>query len=163
MIEKSLLSTKEIFAKLDEEWNFEKLIKPYEEGGTKDLPVKRTWGTVIDYLVNKRKFPPEVVGAAIFLVWIKIKKDGHFKGDGSYGSMGREFVTTLRVMCAQVAREKLTTNMMTNLAGEIGNRIQVAFKNDFWTEMPIFCKVFSFNFYRFLWKKKRLKRIERKK
>jgi len=155
---KAARPTDEIFARLDEEWNFEKLIEPYREGGKPDVPVKRTWGTIIDWLVNKRKFPPEVVGAGIFLVWMKIKRDGHFKGDGSYGSAGEEFAHSIRIMCAQVAQEKLTTHMMTSLAGTIGEKIQVAFKNDFWIQMPWFVKFFSLKYYKFLVAKRRVKK-----
>ena len=115
-------SQEEIFRKLEEDWDFEKLIEPYREGGTKDQPVRRTWGTVIDWLVNKRKFPPDIVGAAIFLVWMKIKRDGPFKGDGTWGSAGNEFVQTLRVVCASLMQEHMSKKIFSGMAGEIEAR-----------------------------------------
>ena len=139
----------EILDELDSDWNFEALIEPYREGGKEDMPVRRTWGTVIDWLINKRKFPPDVVGAAIFLAWIKIKKDGHFVGDGTYGSAGNQFVHALRTLCAQLAKSRVTSNMMTGLAANIGEKIQVAFQNDFWTFLPWFVKMWSVKYWKF--------------
>lgn len=155
---KVLMPAEEVFAKLDEEWDFEKLIEPYREGGKPDIPVVRTWGTIIDWLINKRKFPPEIVGAGIFLVWMKIKRDGDFKGDGSYGSAGREFVQSIRVMCAQVAQARVSSNIMTGLAGKIGEKIQVAFQTDFWTMTPWFVKMWSFKYWKFALAKRRVRK-----
>ena len=61
------LSEAEIFKKLEDEWDFEALLEPYREGGPgPERPVRRTWGTLIDWLKNKRGFPPDIIGAAIF-------------------------------------------------------------------------------------------------
>ncbi|MHC4691036.1 MAG: hypothetical protein ACYS5F_15625, partial [Planctomycetota bacterium] len=92
------MTQKEVYDKLEEEWDFEKLLEPYRRGGpNQQNEVRRTWGTLIDWLINARKFPPEVVGSAIFLVWMKIKRDGHFKpdmkadGDQVWDSAGNKF------------------------------------------------------------------------
>jgi hypothetical protein len=142
------LTQDQIFQKLEEEWDFEKLLEPYREGGTKSDPVRRTWGTVIDWLVNKRKFPPDIVGAAIFLVWMKIKRDGHFKGDDSYGSAGNEFVQTIRIMCASLMQQQMSKKIFSGMAGEIENKIKAAIKADFFYLTPWFVKMFSVKYWR---------------
>ena len=53
MSEKVKLTKEEIYAK--KEFNFEKLLEPYREGGTENAPVKRTMGTKQDCLKLNRK------------------------------------------------------------------------------------------------------------
>ena len=86
--------------------NFEKLLKPYKDGGVEDRPVERTMGTIIDYLINKKGYPIDVVGAAIFTVFFQMDTGLVFKGDGSYGSAGRELITTIRRTCDEYSQAK---------------------------------------------------------
>lgn len=153
----------DVYKALEKEWDFEMLIEPYREGGTANAPVKRTWGTVIDWLMNKRKLSPESIGAAIFLVWIKIKKDGHFKGDGSYGSAGNEFVHAIRMLAAQMESNKLSSDIMKGLAGKLGEKIRVSFQNDFWIMTPWFIKMFSVKYWKHRGAKRRIRKESMKK
>ena len=88
--------------------NFDKLIEPYTDGGTEEIPVERTMGTIIDYLVNKKGYPLDTVGAAIFTVFFQMDAGITFKGDGSYGSEGRQLVTAIRMVCDEYNQAKLT-------------------------------------------------------
>lgn len=57
-------------------FDFSTIIKHYSMGGTKEVPVTRTWGTVVDYLLNKKGYPPDIVGSAIMLTFLRIKERG---------------------------------------------------------------------------------------
>jgi len=99
------LTKEEIFEK--KEFNFEKLLEPYEEGGTENDPVKRTIGTILDWLIFKKKFPPKIVGAALLLTFIELKNGKVFKGDSSFGSAGRELVRSILMLCGEIAQGDL--------------------------------------------------------
>jgi hypothetical protein len=146
--EQPKMTKEDVLKKLEAEWDFEALLAPYREGGTKEAPVTRTWGTVIDWLINKHRFPAEVVGAGIFLVWMKIKRDGHFKGDGSHGSAGNDFVHAIRIMCASVMQQKVSQKIFTGMAGKIEEQIKLGFKQDFWQMTPWFVKMWSPKYYK---------------
>jgi len=79
--------------------DFEVLLEPYREGGTTQFPVRRTMGTIVDYLLNKKKYPKEIVGSAILGVFLELKEGRRFHGDGSYGAPGRALVTYIRRQC----------------------------------------------------------------
>lgn len=87
--------------------NFKDILKPYEEGGTESNPVKRTMGTITDYLLNKKQYPLDIVGGAIFLVFTWLNAGNLFKGDGSYGSKGSELVTSIRLKCDELLKARL--------------------------------------------------------
>ena len=86
---------------MKQEFSFNYLMGPYAEGGTKTHHVQRTMGTLIDYLLNKKKYPEPVVGASILKIFLEMYNGRVFKGDGTYGSAGRELVTTVRQTCDQ--------------------------------------------------------------
>jgi len=88
--------------------DFDKLLEPYRDGGTENKPVERTIGTIIDYLINKKGYPLDTVGAAIFTIFFRLDAGLVYKGDGSYGSKGRELVTSIRMLCDEYTRTKLT-------------------------------------------------------
>ncbi len=98
------------------QFDFEKLLDPYREGGTEKEPVRRTMGTIIDYLLNKKKYPQEVVGAGILAVFMQLKNGKVFPGDGTYGSRGRELVTAIRIACDRLARKKLQADLYGQIA-----------------------------------------------
>lgn len=87
--------------------DFKKLLKPYEEGGITSSPVKRTMGTIVDYLVNKKGYPLDVVGGAIFMVFFWLDAGNEFKGNGKYGSKGKELVTSIRMKCDELLQRRL--------------------------------------------------------
>ena len=96
------LTPREILEKKKEyEFDFEKLLDPYRQGGTKDVYMQRTMGTIVDFLLNKKRYPVEVAGAAILKVFLQLHAGQQFKGDQSYGSPGRELVTHIRQTCDQ--------------------------------------------------------------
>ena len=69
----------------------------YEEGGTENQPIQRSIKTIATKLIIANKLPPDVVGAAIFKVFSHIAFNNlKFKGDGSYGSKGRELFTSIK-------------------------------------------------------------------
>ena len=99
---KTVLTKKEIYEK--KEFDFEKLLDPYRDGGTENDRVRRTMGTILDWLIHKKKFPPKLVGAALLLTFIELKNGKVFKGDGSYGSAGNEFVRSILMLCSELAQ-----------------------------------------------------------
>lgn len=87
--------------------NFDVLLEPYKEGGVKNRPVERTMSTILDYLLNKKQYPMEIVGGAIFLVFNWLNSGGKFRGDGKYGSAGKELVTSIRIKCDDLLYQRL--------------------------------------------------------
>jgi hypothetical protein len=107
----------------DDEFNFEKLLDPYREGGTVEEPVRRTMGSMVDYLINKRKYPIEIVGAAILIVFTEMKNGRRFEGDGSYGSRGRELLTAIRNTCNLLNQNRLQKEMYQFIAENVFRKI----------------------------------------
>lgn len=108
--------TSEIWAEKSA-FDFEKLLDPYREGGTQNQPVRRTMGTIIDFLVNKKKYPVDVVGAAILIVFTELFNGKQFSGDGTFGSMGRELVTYIRMTCDKLLQKKKQDEVFAAIAG----------------------------------------------
>lgn len=98
-------------------FDFEKLLDPYREGGTKEQPVRRCMGTIVDFLVNKKKYPVDVAGAAILIVFTEMFKGKAFNGDGSYGSCGRELITAIRMACDKLLQNKMQDKVFASIAG----------------------------------------------
>jgi len=93
---------------ISEQLDFEELLEPYREGGrSAEHPTRRTIGTITDYLLHKKKYPKEVVGAALLAVFLELKAGKVFEGDGTYGSPGRQFVTYIRHTCDTLNRRRL--------------------------------------------------------
>lgn len=92
---------------MDVKFDIEKLLDPYKHGGTADAPVKRTLGTIASKLIYAHKFSPAIVGQAVFAAfWEIANADVNFKGDGTYGSQGRELFGFIRDKCTALAREE---------------------------------------------------------
>lgn len=87
--------------------NFHRLLRPYQEGGTESNHVRRDMGTIVNYLVNKKGYPLDVVGGALFKIFMWLDAGNKFEGDGKYGSKGKELVTSIRMQCDHLMREKL--------------------------------------------------------
>jgi hypothetical protein len=164
-----LISEEKILETLKEKWDFDALIAPYKEGGKEDRPIERTWGTMIDWLINKRKYPPDIVGASIFLVWMRIKQDGHIPPDYTrpdpkadpipiYGSAGRKFAHAVAGVCGGLMKQKVVGSIFSDMAGSIESRIKTAFRNDTFILMPWFVKMFS----RQYWKHRSEKKLQAK-
>lgn len=111
------------YKKADEIWaekskfDFNLLLEPYIEGGTQNQPVKRTIGTILDYFINKKKYPVDVVGAAVLITFKELFDGKSFKGDGSYGSPGRELVSYIRIKCDEINQNKLRSEVFESIAG----------------------------------------------
>lgn len=116
MAEPAHKSAKEIW---DEKsaFDFEKLLDPYREGGTPDQPVARCMGTIVDFLVNKKRYPVDVAGAAILIVFTEMFRGREFAGDGSYGSKGRELITAIRLACDRLLQNKMQDKVFASIAG----------------------------------------------
>jgi len=88
--------------------DFDKLLKPYVDGGTENAPVQRTLGTIVSKLMLSYKHPPDIVGAAIYKVFSKMANEGlEFKGDGTYGSKGAELFSCINAQCVDITKNKL--------------------------------------------------------
>jgi len=94
------------------DFDIDKLLEPYKEGGTSKSPVERSMSTIVNALVNRDGFPPMVVGSAILNVFNKMVVKGlEFKGDGSYGSKGAELFSCIKAQCRNM-KEVETLNMV---------------------------------------------------
>ena len=90
-----------------EDLNFEKLLKPYKEGGTEQSPVERTIGTIASKLIVANRLSPEIVGAAILKVFTKMAHEGlEFKGNGKYGSKGKELYSCIKAQAVHMVQER---------------------------------------------------------
>lgn len=116
MTDPALKNSDEIWAEKGA-FDFEKLLEPYREGGQRDRPVKRTMGIMIDWLVNKKQYPVEVVGGAILIVFWEMFKGKEFSGDEKYGSKGRELDQYVRITCDKLLNQKLQDKVFASIAG----------------------------------------------
>jgi len=107
------------------DFNFESLLDPYREGGpSKEEPVRRTWGTIIAWLTGKLRFDMEVVGAAILLVAMELKRGREFKGDGTYGSKGRELVNHIKEVCLEITKRNQTDKVFSLMGKKMYQQIE---------------------------------------
>jgi len=87
--------------------NVQRLLEPYQEGGTKDKPVVRTLDTITSALVGKYKFPPHIVAMETWRIFYMMANEGLvFNGDGSYGSKGRELFSCIKAQCSNSVKKK---------------------------------------------------------
>lgn len=86
--------------------DFNNLLRPYREGGKRERPVKRTMETIVNYLLNKKQYPIEIVGGAIFMVFNWLDTGGKFQGNGSYGSPGKELISAIRIKCDGLLKDR---------------------------------------------------------
>lgn len=98
-------------------FDFNELISPYSEGGTKEQPVERSIGTIFDYLINKKRYPLDVAGAALLITFNELHNGKVFEGDSTYGSPGRQLVTYIRMKCDQINQLQLKRQVFENIAG----------------------------------------------
>ena len=96
--------------------DLDKLIKPYIQGGTEFSPQKRSLETIINKLVLKNKISPEIAGAAILKVFSMMANEGlEFKGDGSYGSKGKEFYKCIKDHAIKMATQKAKDDVVLEI------------------------------------------------
>lgn len=101
-------------------FDIENLLKPYENGGTKEAPVKRSIATLSTKLLYQYKFPPDIVGKAIFQTFFDMAHKGlEFKGDGSYDSNGTELFTHIRNLCVELAKDAAVRSVTETILGEL--------------------------------------------
>ena len=154
---KKELTEQEIFDKINE-FNFDKLMEPYKEGGSEDKPVERTIAMDIDWLVNRKKYSVEVAGGALLLTFMRIMKEGHFKGDGTYGSKGHEFDQNLNQAAAVLQKKALLSETYKKLAEGRAVEMKRYMLDTSARFSPWFVKMFSINY----WKYRGLVRKEKK-
>jgi len=111
------LTLEEIYAKIKADYDIEALLDPYKEGGTKETPIERSSGTILDWLINKKKFPPDIAGAGLISVLMELKQGKSFPGDGSYGSAGHQLVHAIAQRCDEFGRQHLRVEMFKTIAG----------------------------------------------
>jgi hypothetical protein len=89
-------------------FSFDRLIKPYSQGGLESKPVTRTIDLQIDWLINKKNYPLDIVGSALLITYTKLYY-GHvkFHGDGTYGSKGHQLDRYLAETCEKIYQQRL--------------------------------------------------------
>ena len=140
-------------------FDFSKIIKHYSEGGTEDVHVGRTWGTVVDYLLNKKNYPADIVGSAIMLTFLRIKKQGHFAGDDTYGSAGREFVTSIRSNCDMLLHYQMMGEIYKVVAESSGRDMTLFIGGCVTPFVPWFIKLFSIGYWKFRWQRRKHRKL----
>ena len=148
---KTELTKEEIYAK--KEFNFEKLLEPYTEGGTQNDRVKRTMGTILDWLIFKKKFDPKIVGAALLLTFIDLKNGKVFKGDGSYGSAGNDLVRSILMLCGELSKGDMKNAFYKTIAEAKIEETGLLIDKKIGKAFPWFLKPFS----SIWWKTRRIK------
>lgn len=148
------LTLDEIYAKVKKDWDIEELIKPYRDGGTQEHPVERSSGTILDWLINKKKFPPEIAGAGLLSVLMEMKRGKRFLGDKSYGSKGREFIFYVAQRCNDFNQHKLQSEMYKTIAGARLELMDEAIFEMVRTQMPSALMWLSPGTWRWLRKKR---------
>lgn len=142
-------------------FDFNRLLKPYQEAGTENNKVTRTMGLIIDYLVNKKKYGIDIVGAAIMIVFWGLYSGKKFVVDGSYGSAGRELVTNIRMVCDAINRERLASKLYKKVAESRFEDIKIMVMRAGFNMLPWFVKMWSVKYWKFkLWQRRTRKEIE---
>ncbi len=101
-------------------YNFFQLLKPYRQGGTVENKKKRNLDTITNALINRYGFPPDVAGGAILRVFSRMATEGLvFKGDGSYGSKGRELFSCIRSQADDIVKQKAKDSVSKEINREL--------------------------------------------
>lgn len=151
------MTDKQILDKVNE-FDFEKLMTPYKDGGSEDKPIERTMGMIVDWLVNRKKYSVEIAGGAILLTFMRIMKEGHFKGDGTFGSAGDELDQNIRQAADVLNRRTLLAETYKKLAEGRAVEMKRFMLDTTFRAMPWFIKMFSIRY----WKYRGLVRKEKK-
>ena len=155
------LTLNEIYANIKRDWDIEELIAPYREGGTADQPVERSSGTILDWLINKKKFPPDVAGAGLLSVLMECKRGKRFQGDGSYGSKGGEFVQYIAHRCDEFNQKHLQSEMFKTIAGARLEILDEAIFEMVRAQMPTGLSWMAPGTWRWLRKRKQAKAVKK--
>ena len=139
----------EIYKKIADTWDFDEIIKPYEVGGTPDHPVKRTWGLVISWLVDKKRFPLDVIGAAMMLTVEKIKREGDFEDTGKHGSMGDQFDSNLLATCDLIQKQRLVNLTYKSIVESRGPHLQLFITRQVFNLIPWWVKMVSWKYWKY--------------
>ncbi len=145
----SQLTEKEVFEKIAAEYDFEKILIPYKEGGTKDHPVERTWGMVVSWLHDKKRFPLDVIGAAIMLTVDRIKKEGHFKGTGKYGGDGRVFDHNLLATCDLIQKQRVVDLTYKAIVESRAPHMQLFVTRQVFSLLPWWVKMWTWRYWKY--------------
>jgi len=141
------------------QFDFNELLRPYKECGTEENPIERNMGLIVFWLTVKKRLPIDIVGGAIFTVFMKILEEGDFKGNAAYGSAGNELDQAIIQVAQDMYNEKTMTGMYKKLAsGRYPEMKRYIMGAQF--EAQAWCfKMWSVKY----WKFRALKRAEKKK
>jgi len=139
-------------------FSFEKLLKPYEEGGSNNNPIKRTIGGILDWLIFKRMYPSDIASAGMVLVFIDLHNGKVFKGDGSFGSAGDELDRTIATVCNGLVQHRLKDRMYQELAEEKVAEVCDYFAAESARALPWFIKMFSYRYWQIRYKKRKMRK-----
>jgi len=96
--------------------SFDKLIKPYKDGGTEKGPVDVTIGNICSKLMVSYRIPPDVVGAALYKVMDAVANKGlEFKGNDKYGSKGAELFSCIKAQCVDLTENKSVREVVNKI------------------------------------------------
>ena len=85
--------------------NINEILKPYGESG-KAGGEARSLDSMLNALVNRYNIPSVIAVDAMMIVMFELANGKKFKGDGSYGSKGRELFLYIKALCREMLKEK---------------------------------------------------------
>lgn len=154
------VTIEEIYKKVRDDYDIESLLLPYQEGGTKEIPIRRSSGTILDWLINKKKFAPDIAGAGLISVLMELRNGLSFQGDGTYGSKGRELIHYVADRCDEFNRRDLQVEMFKTIAGAKLEIMDEAIFEMVRVQIPGFLRVISPGSWRWLRKRRQGKNNE---
>ena len=99
------------------DFSFEELLMPYKEAGMESNRFDRSIGLIVDWLVNKKKFPVEIAGAALLCTFMELYHGKKFEGTpGKYGSAGVELDHYIASLAGQFLHQQLTAKTFKVMA-----------------------------------------------
>lgn len=141
-------------------FDFDKLLEPYKQGGTRENPVERSIGTIFDYLINKKRYPVDVAGAALLIIFNDLHKGKVFEGGNRWGSSGRQLVTAIRMKCDEILQYKLKQQVFESIAGARMEALQELVFESVHSQTPWFVRVWAPRSWRWLRRRKAKKANE---
>jgi hypothetical protein len=154
------LSLDEIYSRIKADYDIESLLEPYKEGGTEGQPVERSSGTILDWLINKKKFSPDIAGAGLVSVLMEMKRGKQFFGDKTYGSKGRELIAYIAHRCDDFNRQRLQGEMYRTIAGARLELMDEAIFEMVRAQMPMIARWCSPGTWRWLRNRRKAKKDE---
>jgi len=102
-----------------DKFDFQKVLEPYKEAGTREERTERTWGKIVIWLSGKHGVPIKTIGAAILITAVQLEGGKKFDGDGSFGSKGRQLDQYIKDLAFRIQGAKEEDAIYASIAKQI--------------------------------------------